>query len=209
MKNIIKTVSLLTMFVMISGAMAASPRVSVVGNTTSRLPSIAGRLLSGTTTTTTTTSSTAAYYGDSECIEKYTDCIKEDDVCGSDFQECTTNVLFHGQMSKCISVLYQCSSSGINALFGTSAINSLSNIASYKTVDGAQEVDRYTYPTDGSVLGQLIIGASITNKLTTEQCVRRYTKNSKNKPCFVILHCNVAKMKVNSNCLVLCQMRTI
>lgn len=176
MKNIIKTVSLLTMFVMVSGAMAASPRVSVVGNTTSRLPSIAGRLLSGTTAVaTTTTSSTAAYYGDSECIEKYTDCIKEDDVCGSDFQECTTNVLFHGQMSKCISVLYQCSSSGINALFGTSAINSLSNIASYKTVDGAQEVDRYTYPTDGSVLGQLIIGASITNKLTTEQCVRRYT----------------------------------
>lgn len=175
MKNIIKTVSLLTMFVMVSGALAASPRISVTNNAASRLPSIAGRLLSGTTTTTTTTSSTAAYYGDSECIEKYTDCIKEDDVCGSDFQECTTNVLFHGQMSKCISVLYQCSSSGINALFGTSAINSLSNIASYKTVDGAQEVDRYTYPIDGSVLGQLIIGASITNKLTTEQCVRRYT----------------------------------
>lgn len=174
MKNIIKTVSLLTMFVMVSGAMAASPRVSVVGNTTSRLPSIAGRLLSGTTTTTTTTSSTAAYYGDSECIEKYTDCIKEDDVCGSDFQECTTNVLFHGQMSKCISVLYQCSSSGINALFGTSAINALSNYDKSLHVKDGEIID-YTYPMAGSVLGQLIIGASITNKLTTEQCVRRYT----------------------------------
>lgn len=174
MKNIIKTVSLLTMFVVVSGAMAASPRVSVVGNTTSRLPSIAGRLLSGTTTTTTTTSSTAAYYGDSECIEKYTDCIKEDDVCGSDFQECTTNVLFHGQMSKCISVLYQCSSSGINALFGTSAINALSNYDKSLHVKDGEIID-YTYPMAGSVLGQLIIGASITNKLTTEQCVRRYT----------------------------------
>lgn len=175
MKNIIKTVSLLTMFVMVSGAMAASPRVSVVGNTTSRLPSIAGRLLSGTTAVAmTTTSSTAAYYGDSECIEKYTDCVKEDDVCGSDFQECTTNVLFHGQMSKCISVLYQCSSSGINALFGTSAINALSNYDKSLHVKDGEIID-YTYPMAGSVLGRLIIGASITNKLTTEQCVRRYT----------------------------------
>lgn len=160
--------------------MAATSRVSVMNSASPRLPSIAGRLIAGTTTTTT--SSTAAYYGDSECIEKYTDCIKEDDVCGSDFQECTTNVLFHGQMSKCVSVLYQCSSSGINALFGTTAINALSNVAESHTIpsatsSGATEVvvDRYTYPAKGSVLDQLIVGAEITNKLTTEQCVRRYT----------------------------------
>ena len=176
MRNIVKIFSLLSIIAVIPAAMAATSRVSVVNKASPRLPSIAGRLISGTTTkTSTTTSSTAAYYGDSECIEKYTDCIKEDDVCGSDFQECTTNVLFHGQMSKCISVLYQCSSSGINALFGTSAINALSAISTTSTVDGVVEVTRYTYPTDGSVLGQLIIGAGITNKLTTEQCVRRYT----------------------------------
>ena len=176
MRNIVKIFGLLSIIAVIPGAMAATSRVSVVNKASPRLPSIAGRLISGTTTTTnTTTSSTAAYYGDSECIEKYTDCIKEDDVCGSDFQECTTNVLFHGQMSKCISVLYQCSSSGINALFGTTAINALSTVSTTATVDGVTEVTRYTYPTDGSVLGQLIIGAGITNKLTTEQCVRRYT----------------------------------
>lgn len=177
MKNIIKTVSLLSIIAVIPGAFAATSRVSVANKASPRLPSIAGRLISGTTTgtTTTTTSSTAAYYSNSECIEKYTDCLKEDDVCGSDFQECTTNVLFHGQMSKCLSVLYQCSSNGVNALFGTTAINALSNVATTATVDGVTEVTKYTYPTDGSVLGQLIIGAGITNKLTTEQCVRRYT----------------------------------
>ncbi len=175
MRKIVKTFSLLLIMAVIPGAMAATSRVSVVNKASPRLPSIAGRLISGTTTTSTTTSSTAAYYSDSECIEKYTDCIKEDDVCGSDFQECTTNVLFHGQMSKCISVLYQCASSGVNALFGTTAINALSNVSTTSVVDGVTEVTRYTYPTDGSVLGQLIIGAEITNKLTTEQCVRRYT----------------------------------
>ena len=182
MKKIIKIFSLLSIIAIIPGAFAATSRVSVTSKASPRLPSIASRLISGTTTATTTTSSTAAYYGDSECIEKYTDCIKADDVCGSDMQECTTNVLFHGQMANCLSVLYQCSSSGINALFGTSAINALSNIAESHTIpsavrSGATEVvvDRYTYPANGSVLGQLIIGAGITNKLTTEQCVRRYT----------------------------------
>ena len=178
MRNIVKTFGLLSVIAVIPGAFGATSRVSLTTNNAARLPSIAGHLVTtgtstGTTTTTTTTGT--AYYGDSECIEKYTDCIKEDDACGSDFQECTTNVLFHGQMSKCLSVLYQCSSSGVNALFGTSAINSLSTVSTTATVDGITEVTRYTYPTDGSVLGQLIIGASITNKLTTEQCVRRYT----------------------------------
>lgn len=183
MRNIVKILSLLSIIAVIPASFAATSRVSVTSKASPRLPSIAGRLIAGTTTgTATTTSSTAAYYGDSECIEKYTDCIKADDVCGSDFQECTTNVLFHGQMANCLSVLYQCSSSGINALFGTTAINALSNVAESHTIpsatrSGATEVvvDRYTYPAKGSVLDQLIIGAEITNKLTTEQCVRRYT----------------------------------
>ena len=179
MRNIVKTFVILPIIALIPGAFAATSRVSVTNNAASRLPSIAGRLVTGTTTgtTTTTTSSTTAYYGDSECIEQYTDCIKGDDVCGSDMQECTTNVLFHGQMANCLSVLYQCSSSGINALFGTSSISALSDYSANdtRTEDGVTEIVDYTYPTKGSVLGQLIIGASITNKLTTEQCVRRYT----------------------------------
>ncbi len=174
MKHIVKTVSLLSILAVIPGAMAATSRIGVSNKTSPRLPSIAGYLISGTTTSTatSTSSSTASYYDNSECIEKYTDCIKADDACGGDFQECTTNVLFHGQMAKCLNVLYQCQSSGINALFGTTSIANLSEVQSTNSED---EITRYTYPMDGSVLGQLIIGAGITNKLTTEQCVKRYT----------------------------------
>lgn len=178
MKIIVKTISLLSIIAVIPGAMAATSRVSTTAKMAPRLPSIAGYIMAGTSGTTGsvvggTTGTT--YLADVDCIDNYTSCIKADDACGSDFEECTTNVLFHAQMSKCLSTLYQCSSNGVNALFGTSAIDALSNVASYQTIDGIQEVTKYTYPTDGSVLGQLIIGAGISNKLTTEQCVRRYT----------------------------------
>ena len=177
MKNIVKTVSLLTIISVIPAAFAATSRVGMINNkATSRLPSIAGYMVSGgTTTVRTTTSSTTSYLGDQECLDKYTDCIKGTDACGADLEECTTRVLFHAQMPKCLNVLYQCSAAGVNQLFGTSSISALSNVASYKTVGGAQEVDRYTYPTDGSALGQMIIGAAEANKLTKDQCVRRYT----------------------------------
>ena len=178
MKNIIKTVSLLTLIAVIPGAMAATSRVSVTNNAASRLPSIAGRLISGTTTATTTSSTTAAYYDVADCVEKYEDCLRAEDVCGLDFEECTTNVLFHAQMPKCSSVLYQCSAAGVQQLFGTSAINALSTVYSYVTDDRGRtttEVARYTYPTENSELNNLIAGAKEGTKLTNEQCVRRYT----------------------------------
>ena len=158
MKNIIKALSLLSIFAVIPGAMAATSRVSMISRASPRLPSIAGYITAVTKGTTTTTTSSTSLWGDVDCINNYTDCITADDVCGADFEECTTNVLFHAQMSKCLSTLYQCSSNGINALFGTSAIDALSKVDTYETVDGVQEVKKYTYPTDGSVLGQLIIG---------------------------------------------------
>lgn len=176
MKNIVKTVSILTIISLIPAAFAATSRVGMVTNkTTSRLPSIAGYMVSSGTALVSTGTTSTTYYNDQECYNKYTDCIKADDACGANMEECTTNVLFHAQMPKCLNVLYQCSAAGVNQLFGTSAINALSNVASYKTVDGVQEVDRYTYPTDGSALGQMIIGAAEANKLTKDQCVRRYT----------------------------------
>jgi hypothetical protein len=104
-------------------------------------------------------------------MEAYTECIKGEDSCGSDFSECTTNVLFHAQMPDCISTLAQCSSEGINSLFGTSSTTSLSDIE-YKNEDG--EVTRYKYPTAGSVLGQMITAAEIENKYDTQTCVKRY-----------------------------------
>ena len=176
MKNIIKALSLLSIFAVIPGAMAATSRVSMVSRATPRLPSIAGYITSVTkgTTTTTTTSSTSLW-GDVDCINNYTDCITADDVCGADFEECTTNVLFHAQMPKCLNVLTQCSATGISSLFGTSAVTALSNVESTRVDGGVTEVERYTYPLDGSILGQRIIGGAISNQLTTDQCVRRYT----------------------------------
>ena len=178
MKNIVKALSLLSIIAVIPGAMAATSRVSMVGRASPRLPSIAGYLASNgisvTTTSSSSSSTTSSLWEEVDCINNYTDCITADDACGSDFEECTTNVLFHAQMPKCLNVLYQCESAGIQSLFGTSDVTALSTVDSYR--DSTQtEVDRYTYPLDGSLLGQRIIGGAIANKLTTEQCVRRYT----------------------------------
>ena len=175
MKNIIKALSLLSIFAVIPGAMAATSRVSMISRASPRLPSIAGYITAVTNGTTTTTTSSTSLWGDVDCINNYTDCITADDVCGADFEECTTNVLFHAQMPKCLNVLTQCSATGINSLFGTSAVTALSNVESTRVDGGVTEVVRYTYPLDGSILGQRIIGGAISNQLTTDQCVRRYT----------------------------------
>ena len=177
MKNIINAVSFLTILTLIPGAMAATSRVGVKGVSTSRLPSIAGYIVSGsgtTGTTTTTTGSTTAssLLTNAECIDNYSTCIKGADACGANMEECTTNVLFHAQMPKCISVLAQCSASGVNDLFGTSSVSALANV---KSTNAAGEVTEYTYPTAGSVLGQMITGAKIANQYDTAQCVKRYT----------------------------------
>ena len=177
MKHLIKTVSFLAVMSAIPGAFAATSRASVIGKTTSRLPSIAGyvnpvMIVTGTATGSTSSSSTTSLLTNADCIDAYKSCISGSDACGADFEECTTNVLFHAQMPKCLSVLSQCSASGINDLFGTSSVSALSNIAEKNTYG---EVTRYTYPTDGSVMGQMILGAAIANKYDTQTCVKRYT----------------------------------
>lgn len=183
MKHLIKTVSFMAVMTVIPGAFAATSRASIMGQATSRLPSIAGyvnpvMILSGSGSSDSSSSSSSSSSSDAsslltnaDCIDSYTACVKGNDACGSNFEECTTNVLFHAQMPKCLSVLSQCSSSGIDDLFGTSSVTSLSDVAETNT----GEVVRYTYPTDGSVLGQLILGASIANKYDAQQCVKRYT----------------------------------
>ena len=175
MKNIIKACSLFIIIGLVYGANAASPRVGV--NSTKnmsrgssvRLPSISGSVVTYNGTSSSTT--TAALLSNTECIDGYTNCLKGADVCGSDLEECTTNVLLHGKMPNCLGLLYQCSNSGVSALFGTSSIDALSNVAEKNSYG---EVTRYVYPTDGSVLGQMVIGANISNKLPMDQCVRKY-----------------------------------
>lgn len=174
MKHIIKVFSLLTVFAVIPGAWAATSRVSMVNRASPRLPSIAGYVVAtNANQNNVINTNNSAYYDNTECIDKYTDCAKDSDVCGADFEECTTRVLFHGQMAKCLSVLYQCQPGGITALFGTNNISALSAGEIRNTHD---DITDYTYPTSGSVLGQLISGAAISNQLNTEQCIKTYTR---------------------------------
>ena len=168
-----KTVGFMAVFCVIPAAIALTARPSVVTTASTRLPSMAAYLNAVTNGTAATTGTTTANLLDNaECIDAYTDCLSQSDVCGSDFEECTTSVLFHAQMPKCLSVLGQCSASGVNALFGTSSTTALSTVKSTNEYD---EVTEYTYPTAGSVLGQMIDGARIANMYDTSNCVRRYT----------------------------------
>lgn len=163
-----KSISFVAILACLPAAYAATARPSVMGNAARRMPTMS-TYVTGTTTSTTTTSNLLA---NAECIDAYTSCIKGADACGSGFEECTTKVLFHAKMPQCLSTLAQCSASGITSLFGTSNTTALSNVAS-KNKYG--EVTDYTYPTDGSVLGQLIDGAAISNRYDTSNCVKRYT----------------------------------
>jgi hypothetical protein len=101
-----------------------------------------------------------------ECVERYTECIKASDVCDFNFEECTTPELFYAKKPQCNSVLLQCTSTGINTLFGTSVTTNLS---------AKNDNGEYVYPTAGSVLGQFIEAGAISNRLDTSSCVKRYT----------------------------------
>ncbi|MBE6460158.1 MAG: hypothetical protein E7009_04220 [Alphaproteobacteria bacterium] len=169
-----KTVSVLAVFAVFPAAFAVTARPSVMNTATAtsrRLPTLTAYIDSATTSTSTTTSSSTM--SDTECVDAYTECMKAEDVCGPEFEECTTRKLFHGKMPMCLNVLSQCSSAGVNDLFGTSAISALGNI---KTTDSATgEILDYTYPTDGSAMGQWISAAAINNQYDTSTCVKRYT----------------------------------
>lgn len=164
-------------------AAVAPARVGVVANAAAmrRLPSLSNVMKSSAATATTSSSTSGSSTGtglidDAECVDNYRDCMKGDNACGSGFEECTTNVLFHGHMSECVSTLYQCSPSAIERLLGTSNLDALSNVDSYVAGTNNSEVARYTYPTDGSVMGMDIIGAATRNKLNTADCVKKYKR---------------------------------
>ena len=171
------TVSLLALLCVMPAATAATARPSVLNAANvRRMPTLA-TYVSGTAGTAgvvagSGTTTAATLLANAECIDAYTACIKGGDACGSNFEECTTNVLFHGKMPLCLSTLSQCESAGVNSLFGTSDISALSNVATKNTYG---EITEYTYPTAGSVLGQMISAAAIENMYDTSNCVRRYS----------------------------------
>ncbi len=172
MKLLKKTFGFMAVLGVFPAAIALTARPGIVSNSVSRLPTMTTHFNTNAATTITTAATTSALLANAECIDAYTACMKGADACGPDFEECTTKVLFHGKMPQCLSTLAQCSSSGVSALFGTGTTTALSNVASKNTYG---EITDYTYPTDGSVLGQMISGAAITNKYDTSNCIRRYT----------------------------------
>lgn len=145
----------------------ATGRVSLAVNPTTaaarRLPTM---ISAKNVTTTATTTSTSSLMDVTECVDSYTECIKDADACGTDFEECTTNELFYAKKPQCNSVLLQCSTAGINALFGTTSTTNLATKNSN---------DEYVYPTAGSILGQFIEAGAINNRLDKSSCVKRYT----------------------------------
>ncbi len=170
------TVSLLALFSVIPAASAVTARPSVLNSASSRRMPTMTAYITGTATGTTTTNgsstTSSTLLANAECIDAYTQCIKGADACGTGLEECTTKVLFHGKMPQCLSTLAQCSSAGVNSLFGTSNVSALNTVA---TKNAYGEITEYTYPTDGSVLGQMISAAAIENKYDTSACVRRYS----------------------------------
>lgn len=181
-KNSVSFIAVMSVCGMALAAVAPA-RVGVVANAAAmrRLPSLSNVMKSSAATATTSSSTSGSSTGtglidDAECVDNYRDCMKGDNACGSGFEECTTNVLFHGHMSECVSTLYQCSPSAIERLLGTSNLDALSNVDSYVAGTNNSEVARYTYPTDGSVMGMDIIGAATRNKLNTADCVKKYKR---------------------------------
>ena len=176
------TVSLLAIFSVMPVAYAVTARPSVMNTamavsatgTARRMPTMSAYIngSAGTTGTSSSSTSSSTLLANAECIDTYTQCIKGADACGPNFEECTTNVLFHAQMPECLSTLSQCQSAGVQSLFGTSNVSALSNVA---TKNAYGEITEYTYPTAGSVLGQMISAAAISNMYDTSSCVRRYS----------------------------------
>lgn len=158
-----KTIGFMAVFSAVPSCFALTARPSVIGTAMSRIPTMATYITGGTNTTTTTNTTLLA---NADCIEAYTSCLKGGDVCGANFEECTNNTLFFSKRPLCTSTLMQCENTGVSSLFGTS------NQAAFANKDANGE---YVYPTPGSVLGQLIEAASISNRYDTSDCVKRYT----------------------------------
>ncbi|MBR4806657.1 MAG: hypothetical protein IKZ64_02440, partial [Alphaproteobacteria bacterium] len=182
MNILIKYSSFLAVLCMVDGANAAlragggaartqpaTSRVSLAIAPTQgamrRIPTMT-KTITMTTATTTATTSSSSLLSQQECIEQYTDCIHDTNACGGDFEECTTKPLFYTKKPQCNSVLLQCGTDGIYALFGTSDTTAFADKDSN---------ENFVYPTDGSILGQFIEAGHIANLLDKSQCVKRVT----------------------------------
>lgn len=164
-----KTLGFMAVLAASGAASAVTARPSIVTTPGARMPTMAAYLNGNTSTNIsggTNVSGGNTTQANAECIENYTTCLKGGDVCGPNFEECTNNSLFYAKRPLCASTLMQCSTSGVQSLFGTANQTAFAN----KNTNG-----EFIYPTAGSVLGQLIEAAAISNRYDTATCVKRYT----------------------------------
>lgn len=172
------TVSLLAVFSIIPAAYAISARPSIIAASTATATGAARRMptmsayISGLAGSGTTGGTPSSLLSDTDCVESYTDCIQEDDACGPNLADCTNRILFQAKMPQCLTTLAQCSPTGVSQLFGTSATDALTTVSSPNEYGEALD---YAFPTDGSVLGQMINAARIENMYDTPTCIKRYT----------------------------------
>jgi hypothetical protein len=159
-----KTLGFMAILAIAPTALAATARPSIIATASSRMPTLSAYITNAASATSV--SGVSPTLADKECIEAYTDCAKGTEVCGPNFEECTNKTLFFAKKAQCAGTLMLCGASGITSLFGTNVQTAFS------TKNSAGE---YTYPTDGSVLGQLIESGAITNRYDTSTCVKRYT----------------------------------
>ncbi|MDR0741325.1 MAG: hypothetical protein LBF28_00945 [Rickettsiales bacterium] len=154
------TIGFIAVLAVVPAAFGASSRISVIGAASTRMPTVTAQIAAAATSTSATTA-----LATQECIEAYTGCLKAGDICGQNFEECTNKTLFFSKKALCASALMQCNAAGVTSLFGSATQTA------FATKNTAGE---YTYPTDGSVLGQMIEAAQISNRYDTSACVKRY-----------------------------------
>ena len=143
-------------------------RPSMVSTAMSRMPTMSYNINGNSSVgnTSNSTSNNSNQPTDKDCIDSYTTCLKKGDVCGEKFEECTNKTLFYAKKTECASTLMQCKASGVSSLFG------IANQTAFATKNSKGD---YIYPTDGSILGQMIESAFINNRYDTSQCVKKYT----------------------------------
>ncbi len=147
---------------------ASRARPSMVSTAMSRMPTMSYNINGNSSVgnTSNSTSNNSNQPTDKDCIDSYTTCLKKGDVCGEKFEECTNKTLFYAKKTECASTLMQCKASGVSSLFG------IANQTAFATKNSKGD---YIYPTDGSILGQMIESAFINNRYDTSQCVKKYT----------------------------------
>ncbi|MBO4480525.1 MAG: hypothetical protein J5742_02770 [Alphaproteobacteria bacterium] len=105
-------------------------------------------------------------YDTSTCVKRVTSCLKKENVCGEDFELCTTNKEFKKQKLFCESTLARCQEGGLTELFGSASSSANPTSASRLGVmisEGAELASVNAVSTCYKVADQCILSACTAN----------------------------------------------